>query len=68
MAGEEGFARLRAGRVAALGLLRLAVPEESFGLTLFLRFFDPKLNKEVYYTSMEEKQSWGRPSAARMSF
>ena len=28
----------------------------------------PKLNKEVYYTSMEEKQSWGRPSAARMSF
>ena len=40
MVGEEGFARLRAGRVAALGLLRLAVPEESFGLTLFLRFFD----------------------------
>jgi len=40
LAGEEGFARLRAGRVAALGLLRLAVPEESFGLTLFLRFFD----------------------------
>ena len=30
--------------------------------------FKPKLNKEVYYTSMEEKQSWGRPSAARMSF
>lgn len=30
--------------------------------------YEPKLNKEVYYTSMEEKQSWGRPSAARMSF
>jgi hypothetical protein len=32
------------------------------------QLIQPKLNKEVYYTSMEEKQSWGRPSAARISF
>ena len=34
----------------------------------YTNYIKPKLNKEVYYTSMEEKQSWGRPSAARMSF
>ena len=36
--------------------------------SIVVLFIEPKLNKEVYYTSMEEKQSWGRPSAARMSF
>ena len=33
----DGIPRLRAGQGAAL---RFAVPEESFGLTLILRFFD----------------------------